>query len=508
MARSDWKPGVAAGLAGLALGAAVACSSSGGDGAAPEATPSPDVQPSPPGAAPIAVGIHHRDFWDQQARLDQLGARAIRLNLRWVDDPESPAWVEYDAVIAANRGKAILVTVGTNNGALESETTPKIPETEADIAKLVDFAAELARRYGDAVRYWQLGNEVLVPDNWPCPVGQEDDPVACRLADYARLLAAFGEAIQEEDPDAVIVAAGFGGSSFADPLDSGTIEDRPRRLYDELSAHAAGILGGIDVHNHHEWNAGFGVGDEILAHRDLWPTRYPSLGALEVVVTENSTWTDDPAGDFFGPQSEGQQAAYLVESIYAALGAGSPFCVFGVLQDGLFGSPPLGECASDEDCLPGFGCAGRTCRESLTRFNLNGLYYDPTKVYSDGTGRSGPKVAARTLRLVAWLLEGALVGDVVRDRTAAAGLWRFDVSAPRPHAVLWWAGLEERVTVMTAAPEGAARVAVLTPDGNSSEEWPVDDPLEGFPRAEIEAEAGQVTVDLDRNRPLLLLPLS
>lgn len=488
----------------LASAAALACSSGGGEG---DTTGGTSPKPDPGGTATaVRVGIHHRDFWDRQARLDQLGAGAIRLNFRWVDDPSSPAWSEYDAVVEANRDKAILVTIGTNNGELDSTTTPKIPESQADVAKLVAFARELARRYGDAVRYWQLGNEVLAPKNWPCPLGEETDPAACRLDDYARLVASVGAAIREDDPDAVIVAAGFAGSSFADPTDPDSVEERPRALYDALAEHAAGILGGIDVHNHHAWNAGFGVGAEIAAHRALWALRYPELGTLTPVVTENSTWTDDPGGGFLGPQSEEQQAAYLVTSVYAALAAGSPFCVFGVLQDGLFGSPPRGECTSDRDCLPELRCAARTCRESLTQFNLNGLYWDDTKTYSDGRSRSGPKLAAHTLRLVTWLLEGVRVGDVARAPSASEGLWRIEVAGPRPHAVLWWTGPQERATVTTLAPAGAPEVTALLPDEGSPVAWPPADPRDGFPVQNLVAQDGAVTLTLGRYRPVLLLP--
>ena len=455
----------------------------------------------------LAVGIHHRDFWSEQASLDALGAQALRLNFRWVDDPSSPAWSEYDAVVAQNRDKILLVTLGTNNGSLASQTVPKIPETEADIQKLEAFAARVAERYGDAVTYYQLGNEVLVPDNWPCPPGREADPTVCRYGDYARLLARVGSAVRSRDGDAEIVAAGFGGSIFRDANDPGSAEPRPLALYDALAEHATGVLGAIDVHNHHPWDQGVGIGTLIGAYRALHQTRYPEFGELRIVVTENSTWADDPAGDFFGSQSERQQAAYLVASVYDALSAGADLSVFGVLRDGLLGSPPLGDCRTDDDCGEGQACAALRCHESLTVFNLNGLYFDPGKTYTGGARSSGPKLAARTFRAVSWLLEDVPVGGVATDpELRSQGIWRYDVGGGRPHVVVGWSGSGGRRSLTVPAPAGADRVRIVSFLENTAVEWPPRTPLEGFESSVVEAPGGFVSLDLEPYEPVVLLP--
>jgi len=414
-----------------------------------------------------AIGTHHiTEFFEAQARLEETEVAFIRINVggnafrRYTDDPEGYDWTRLDNVVASNPDRQLLVTIYPRHASLSSTTTPPIPVTEEDRAAFAAFVDAAVARWGDGVEYWQLDNEVDLSSHWPSD----------RYADYAELLALFRDTIHAREPEARIVVAGFAGGANPSAARVGSILTEVNGI-----ANPRGF--DIDIHHHRAWHAGAQLGERIRAFSSALEADFSALSGAAILVTENSTWLDEPVDR--DPQTAAQQAVYAVESIYTALEAGARVCVFGTLMDRIdwMGTP------------------------TLHRFNLNGLFYNESKTYTDGA-HTGPKAVAFTLRLLLHLTEGLDPADIASVPSGVDDVTRFDVGGPRPHTVLWWTGASGSASIDVESSESVLRVLDTVPTATAT--WPPIDPEAGFPTEELPVIEGRATVHLAPHLPRVI----
>nr|AIF12945.1 OmpA-OmpF porin, OOP family protein (TC.OOP) [uncultured marine group II/III euryarchaeote KM3_57_F04] len=433
------------------------------------------VEPEPQGPIQIGVGIHHiTEFWSEQAQLNQTGAAFIRINIggehfgNYIDSRTQYDWTELDSVVVPNADKVILATVYPSHSGLTSSKSPKYPETAADIADLETWLSTLAQRYGEAIEYWQFSNEVNLHWDW------------ADFDDYTDLYLLFHDTIVAEDPEAKIVPAGISGGSASDSIGY-KVRDY---LYPELAARAGDQVDAIDLHHHKAWDEGYELAERVRTHRQYLLANHANMSDVEFVVTESSTWMDNPENTNHLPQTEAEQAAYAVTSIYSALAANVTFCVFGTLQDRVTWQN----------------------KEELHKFNLNGIFFNESKTYGDGTsGHSGPKEVAFTLALMLALTAGLAPGDVNFVDTGDANLVRIDVAGPNPHSVVWYIG-DGTYNASVAAPAGASSVTVLDSTPTNTSVWPVGDPYAAFSSTTANVADGEITLTLTAHMPVFLIP--
>ena len=158
-----------------------------------------------------------RTLADTEAR----GIRWVRFTLPW--DAIEPArgqfdWAAWDAVFAELAKHPALTPVVVLNGApawaraeADADNPQAPPHERADFGA---FAAAVAQRYGDRLRYYQVWHEPNIAPHW----GAADvDP-----AGYLGLLREAAVQIRAADPDAQIVLAALapttesGGANLSD----------------------------------------------------------------------------------------------------------------------------------------------------------------------------------------------------------------------------------------------------------------------------------------------------
>jgi hypothetical protein len=219
-ARSRSRSQLATALSVLAL-ALAALAGCGGD---------PAAEAPPPGRSPLA-GLQDDRLADPAVdpaprvrRMAELGARLIRVDLRWdrvaprrparPRDPDDAAyrWRQYDRVVRAARRHRVSVMMaiwGTpgwaaDRGVPASGRFPASATRPRDPADVGRFAAAAARRYGPlGVKLWEAWNEPNLPLFLrPQYARRRGRWRAVSPATYSRMLGAVYNEVKAVDPEA------------------------------------------------------------------------------------------------------------------------------------------------------------------------------------------------------------------------------------------------------------------------------------------------------------------
>jgi len=180
-----------------------------------------------------------RYFWERDgsgegpesvnADVKALGADAmrqlVRADLLWRDiEPVDDQWdfSRSDAVL----NKAVATPIVTLFSMQYASATPPWAEGPGAFRPVLgdaarDYVETVVRRYGDQVRYWEIGNEL---DHWrisdpgdrrhpPAKRPPHNPPKGFSPNAQGRFVASVAAIIRQHDPDAVILMPGMGGLS-------------------------------------------------------------------------------------------------------------------------------------------------------------------------------------------------------------------------------------------------------------------------------------------------------
>lgn len=127
-------------------------------------------------------------------------------------EPYRSAWDKYDHIVTLAAQYDLGLIVRLSNPPEWTRTLTDTVGTYAppdDPQDFADFAAQVAQRYGEQVRYYQLWNEPNVYPEWGTyPINPEA---------YAELLRAGAQAVRAADPDAVILLGALAGTIDLQP---------------------------------------------------------------------------------------------------------------------------------------------------------------------------------------------------------------------------------------------------------------------------------------------------
>ncbi len=190
-------------------------------------------------------GLHGRTAADAGYTIEQALSDMKQAGITWVRQPFPWAniepergdhhWAMWDAVVSAcaRHGLALVAVLHTSPAwarrSAERDNRFAPPEHLADFGR---FAEQLASRYGESLKYYQIWDEPNIQPHWGNGLV---DPTQ-----YMRLLREGSIQIRDADPDAVIVLGGL----------APTVEDGPLNLNEALylqSLYAAGAAPYFDV---------------------------------------------------------------------------------------------------------------------------------------------------------------------------------------------------------------------------------------------------------------------
>ena len=258
----------------------------------------------------------------------QAGFRFIRQEFQWEDieihgkgdfsdrrnDPEGvDAWAKYDNIVELAEEQGIEIIARLSNPpswsrALPDEAIGALAPPD-DFSDFADFAAHVAERYGDRIRYYQIWNEPNGNDEWGL---QDVDPVA-----YTDLLCQAYERIKAADPDAVILAGALTPTLAMDGRNMNVLIYL-QRMYN------AGAGSCFDIMSAQGYGLWSGAADQRLKPAVV---NFPHHLLLRDLMVQNGDgqkpiwisemgWNVVPEGmeARFGRVSEEQQALYTVEA--------------------------------------------------------------------------------------------------------------------------------------------------------------------------------------------------
>ena len=375
----------------------------------------------------------------------------------------------FEAIMDVFGPRQVLVT-------LDRQTTGR---------QLEDFLA-LVRRHKDVIEYVQYINEPQYTHYWPRNQREVED--------YARQFSVLAKEVEAIDPE-IKMCVGLGGDSIKD--------DEGMRVVRALDRYAPGQMDTLDIHYHTSWILADRIGDRIRLSKDRLATTQ-TMKDLEIVITENSTWTDDPVDKRLRPQSEAEQAVYGYKTVLLALAEGASSVVFGVIADRTafkFGNMPK--------------------PVVLHKYALNGLFYNPFKQYSDGK-HEGPKLSAFALRLLVEMTTGLKSADISLRTTEDDPIRRVELSGANPSIALWqnigicknvgcFREIEAKkprveLDVPASWATSIVRVYQVLPRDKSS--WPLapGKVWDAFPYEEKPVRNGKVDVEIPGVLPVFVVP--
>lgn len=310
------------------------------------------LDPSAPGRSPVAslqdaaishAGVDPRPAVEQMA---ELGARVIRVDLRWdavalrrPDDPRDPGdpaydWRQYDRVVQAARASRVRVLFsvwGTPAWAAD----PDVPASRrfaawatrpADPEDFGAFGAAAAGRYGPrGVRMWEAWNEPNIPlflrpqyelvgGSW-----QATSPQV-----YGRMLAAFYREVKAVQPEARVAGGVTAPAGDRCPFSCPNAADDRVSPIDFLDGLAqAGNQPPMDVYSHHPYPASppRETNNPRASYVDLYNLGRLSRAIDRTYLRGRSLWLSEfgfptvKVPDVGFVVSEDEQAAYLSDAV-------------------------------------------------------------------------------------------------------------------------------------------------------------------------------------------------
>jgi len=216
------------------------------------ATPPPDldefaadaVEPLVPSPAP---GLHTAQWWEttvQQRDLDLVrdtGFRWVKQKFPWRDieiEDDVYDWAQADLFVenALDRKLFILARIDRQPGWAQTNPEGELIDNAppADYAQFEEFCYQIASRYRNQIRAYQVWNEPNLAREWG---GQPPDPEA-----YTRLLAHCYNGIKRGDPAAIVISAGLAPTGTGLPV-AMPDDEYLRRMYEAGAADYFDMLG-------------------------------------------------------------------------------------------------------------------------------------------------------------------------------------------------------------------------------------------------------------------------
>ncbi len=233
-------------------------------------------------------------------------------------------------------------------------------------------------KFGDKIRYWQLGNEYDHDNSTNFPVGVGE------VEDFVERLNHLESFLIENNPKAKLTL-----SLTSKVFDN----EKPDRLEKfeafrkALTRKYSGDTLSLDIHYHHDFKDAENIVVPIKRLLNRFQTYKPNF-----ILTENNTHSGqairrDSEGNIIKSlhfQTEEMQASYGLRTVALALSKGAQYTTFGYPIDRPhFGNPLWGD----------------------HHFALNGLFYNPDKLYENGLVKDGPKRSAYAYWLLSQLFE-------------------------------------------------------------------------------------------------------
>lgn len=195
----------------------------------------------------LEVYIAGQDINAISTQLTQLGFTWAKINVDWrnlelVEGNINFADLDTAINTLSSNGFNILLTVNTApDWARSSASQQQLGEDGPpdDFADLANFVSALATRYTGQVQAYQIWNEPNLRREW----NSGDYPI--RADHYVDLVRAAAEAIEEADPDALIITAGLAPTGFNDGVNA--IDDRVF-LQDMFSNDVDEVVDAIGAH--------------------------------------------------------------------------------------------------------------------------------------------------------------------------------------------------------------------------------------------------------------------
>lgn len=173
-----------------------------------------------------------------EAELNQIariGFVWLRQTFSWAEIEPTPGAFDfslYDPLIKAVQKypslRLVAVLDSAPDWARRPEASDRLFAPPQSMAAFARFGAEVAKRYGAVIDHYQVWDEPNLNTHW----GGLDP----RPADYAAMLKAVYPALKANDPEAVVITAGF----------APTVESGPRNLSDVLFLEALYAAGAAD----------------------------------------------------------------------------------------------------------------------------------------------------------------------------------------------------------------------------------------------------------------------
>jgi hypothetical protein len=285
-------------------------------------------------ASPMGINVFLQQEVEPEKRAQSLkmarqaGFQFIRQEFQWEDieihgkgdfvdrrnDPNGvDAWTKYDNIVNLSAENGIEIIARLSNPPAWSRSLPDDQigalAPPDDLTDFADFTEQVARRYGDQIRYYQIWNEPNGNDEWGF---QDVNPEA-----YTELLCIAYDRIKATDPEAVILA---GALTPTLAMDGRNMNDLIylQRMYN------AGAASCFDIMSAQGYGLWSGAADQRLK-----PTvvNFPHHLLLRDLMVRNGDgqkpiwiselgWNVVPEGmeARFGRVSEAQQARYTVQA--------------------------------------------------------------------------------------------------------------------------------------------------------------------------------------------------